>query len=570
MTLEADVLIVGGGSAGCVLAARLSEDTGCRVILLEAGRDVSSSDVPADIASGYPGKAFLNPVYKWADLKARLGMSRANAAEARVHRLYEQAKVLGGGSCINAMVANRGAPDDYNEWHDLGATGWGWHDVLPYFRKLETDCDLDGDFHGQSGPIHIRRHRDEKSSPFVKQVRSALVKRGHPLRHDQNGVWEDGVFAVTVACAADGGRLPTSLAYLTDDVRKRANLRIMTGVEVARILFDGLRAVGVEIRASGGAMPIRASQTIVCCGGVHSPALLMRSGIGPAAHLRDIGVEVVADSAGVGQNLMEHPSLSLSAYLAPQDRITDDSTHQAQACLRLSSGLEGAGVGDLHFQILAKSAWHAIGQRLGTMFFWINKPYSRGEVRLRSPDPAARPDIDFRLLSDGRDLERMKYCVRLAASVLDDLHRDRVTGEPFPAVFSDRIKKVSAINSYNAVRLGAFGVLLDAVGETLRAALIRTVVTEGLTLKELLADDATLEGFVLKSTGGTWHPTGTCRMGADGDVGAVTDPSGRVRGVTGLRVCDGSLMPSIPRANTNVPIIMIAERIADLVKAEAR
>lgn len=572
MTLEADVLIVGGGSAGCVLAARLSEESSRRVILIEAGRDVSASDVPADIASGYPGKAFLNPVYRWAGLKARFGMSGANPAEARAPRLYEQAKVLGGGSCINAMVANRGAPEDYDEWHNLGATGWGWQNVLPYFRKLETDCDLDGDFHGHTGPMLIRRHRDDKISPFVKQVRAALVRRGHSLRHDQNGAWEDGVFAVTVACADDGSRLPTSLAYLTDQVRKRQNLRILTGVKVTRILFDDRRAAGVEVPGPEGRMAVRATETFVCCGGVHSPALLMRSGIGPVAHLRELGIDVVADSAGVGQNLMEHPSLSLSAYLAPEDRVADDAMHQAQACFRLSSGLEGTGVGDLHFQILAKSAWHAIGRRLGTLFFWINKPYSRGEVRLRSrsPDHAAPPEVDFRLLSDVRDLERMKQCVRAAASVLNDLHRDRVSGEPFPAVFSDRIKKISAVNAYNAFRLAVFGAVLDSVGATLRAALIRTVVTEGLTLKHLMADDSALEDFVLKSTGGTWHPTGTCRMGVGDDIGAVTDQSGRVRGVTGLRVCDGSLMPSIPRANTNIPIIMMAERIADIVKAESR
>ncbi len=252
VTLEADVLIIGGGSAGCVLAARLSEDTGRRVILIEAGRDVSRTDVPADIASGYPGKAFLNPVYRWAGLKARFGITRANAAEAHAPRNYEQAKVLGGGSCINAMVANRGAPGDYDEWHDLGATGWGWQNVLPYFRKLETDCDLDGHFHGRDGPMLIRRHRDDRISPFVRQVRSALVTRGHSLRHDQNGVWEDGIFAVTVACSEDGGRLPTSLAYLTDDVRKRPNLLIMTGVEVADLNVDGVAEEILGVSAGVG------------------------------------------------------------------------------------------------------------------------------------------------------------------------------------------------------------------------------------------------------------------------------------------------------------------------------
>jgi len=570
VTLDADVLIVGGGSAGCVLATRLSEDAGRKVILIEAGRDVSASDVPADIESGYPGKAFLNPAYKWAGLKARFGMTRDNAAEARAPRMYEQARVLGGGSCINAMVANRGAPDDYDEWQELGAAGWSWRDVLPYFRKLETDCDLDGDFHGQSGPMQIRRHREENISPFVKKVSGALVKAGHKLRVDQNGVWEDGVFPVTVACAADGRRLPTSLAYLTGEVRRRPNLRIMPDVTVKRLLFAGRRATGAEVITADGAKVISAAETIVSCGGIHSPALLMRSGVGPAAHLHAAGVEVVADLAGVGQNLMENPSLSLSTYLARGDRIPDDETHQAQMCLRLSSGIEGAGVGDLHFQILANSAWHAVGRRLGTLFFWINKPYSRGEVRLQSPRHEVPPDVDFRLLSDRRDLERMKQCVRIAAGVLNELHRNQATGEPFPAVFSERIKKVSAINAYNAMRLAAFGMLLDSVGATWRGALIRSIVTQGLTLKQLLADDAALEEFVLKSTGGTWHPTGTCRMGAPGDRGAVTETSGRVMGVAGLRVCDGSIMPSIPRANTNIPIIMMAEHVADLVKADSR
>jgi 5-(hydroxymethyl)furfural/furfural oxidase len=246
----------------------------------------------------------------------------------------------------------------------------------------------------------------------------------------------------------------------------------------------------------------------------------------------------------------------------------DDAVHQAQTCIRMSSGMDGTGTGDLFFQVLAKSAWHAIGRRLGTIFFWINKSYSTGNVSLRSSRHTDEPVVDFRFLSDQRDLRRMMQCVRFAGSILKDMHDRGLTGVPFPTLFSDRVKKVSAVNRANALKLGSFGLLLDAVGSAPREALLRSVVAESPALDDLLADERALEAFVLKSVGGTWHASGTCRMGRTGDPAAVTDGAGRVIGVSGLRICDGSLMPTIPRANTNIPIIMIAERIADLMKKE--
>jgi 5-(hydroxymethyl)furfural/furfural oxidase len=558
-----DHLILGGGSAGCVLAARLSADPRRTVVLVEAGRNISADDIPDDIRSRYPGRAYLDPRNIWSQLTAKMGYVPSNAR--RFSRYYEQARLLGGGSAINALMANRGAPEDYAEWQALGAEGWGWGDCLPYFLKIETDRDFNGPLHGQDGPLTIRRVSDDKISPFVDRVMKTLDRRGHPIRPDQNGPWEDGVFRGAIAVSDRGERIPTSVAYLTPDVRKRPNLRIITERIATQILFDGRRATGAQL-SGATAETIHAAEVIVSAGAIHSPALLLRSGIGPAGDLASAGVNVLAGREGVGRNLMEHPSIAVAAYLPPHMRVRDLAEHHEQAIWRFSSGLDGAPRGDMHGAILSRSGWHSVGSRLGSMFFWVNKSYSRGSVCLASANPKAEPNVDFRMLSDERDLSRLKLALRMGAEALCDPFMNGHRGTVFPSSYSPRVAKLAVPGTWNALQRGMLAGMLDMAGP-LRSALVHSAITLGTTMNGLLGDDDALADFVKSHVGGTWHPSGTCRMGSADDPMAVTSPTGRVHGIEGLRVCDASLMPSIPCANTNLPTIMIAERVADFILA---
>lgn len=560
-------LILGGGSAGCVLAARLSEDAETRVTLVEAGPDVTAQSMSPIVRSRYPGRAFLEAANIWPDLEAYFGAPLGNT-EGRAPRRYEQARMLGGGSVINAMVANRGAPADYDEWGALGAEGWSFEAALPYFRKLERDVDFSGFFHGRSGPLPIRRISDERMSPFAKAFSATLEKRGYKKKPDQNGEWTDGIYVGAVSVSDEGERVPTSVAYLDAEVRARRNLRIMTGTLAQRIVVDGGHVVGAIVAPTGGGSPqtVIADEVIISAGAIHTPALLMRSGIGPGADLQAKGVNVLADRPGVGQNLMEHPSTAVSTYLPPQMRLKDLDEHHDHAILRFTSSIPEAPPGDMHLAMIGRSGWHSIGQRVGTLFIWVNKPYSRGAVTLASPDPRAEPEVDFRLLSDPRDLERLKEGFRVGAAALTDKSMLKVAGPAFPTSYSARVAAIGGPGKFNELQRGLFSAMLDSAGP-FRGALIRNVVTLGVTLKHLMADDAALTEFVSNAVGGVWHASGTCRMGRADDPLAVTDGAGRVHGVPGLRVCDASLMPAIPRANTNIPTIMLAERIADLIRA---
>ena len=565
-----DYLILGGGSAGCVLAARLSEDPSRTVTLVEAGPNLTLETMPAHVRARYPGRAYIDPNNIWSNLTAYMGAPLGNT-DNRQPRRYEQGRLLGGGSAVNAMVANRGAPSDYDEWGDLGADGWNWSAVLPYFRKLERDVDFDGEYHGKTGPIPIRRIKPDRMSPFVSAMMDSFAALGHEKRPDQNGMWKDGVYVGAVAVSDAGERVPTSVAYLTPEVRKRPNLTILTDHHALRLVADNKRITGAAVRPSAGGpeQTLTANQVIVSSGALHTPALLMRSGIGPAAELQKHGIPVLLARSGVGANLMEHPSTAVSTYLPPASRLMDLGEHHDHAILRYSSRIADAPEGDMHIAMIARSGWHSVGQRIGTLFIWVNKAYSRGSVTLRSADPFDEPIVDFRLLSDWRDLERLKHGFRTGAAGLMHASMDGHREIVFPTTYSPRVAKVAAPGAWNTLQRGVLAGLLDYAGP-LRETVVHNIITLGVRLDALLRDDQALTEFISGGVGGVWHASGTARMGRADDPLAVTDSSGRVHGLDGLRVVDASIMPTIPRANTNTPTIMMAERIADLIKAEAK
>lgn len=562
---EADFLIVGGGSAGCTLAARLSENPRVNVVLCELGPDLREEAMPPEIKSTYPSRAFFTRDFFFSDLQAYLGDVPGNVKRERKLARYEQARVLGGGSSINGLCGNRGAPGDYNEWSEMGATGWSWEACLPYFRKLERDADFVNDQHGSEGPIAIHRLPFDSCSGFVHSTIDLLKKRGYRFVDDQNGEWGDGIARVAMTASTENVRSSAAISYLTGEVRRRPNFTVLTGALVEKIRFEGKRAVGVDIRVGDERATIRARQTVVSSGTINTPAVLMRSGVGPAEKLAKLGISVIADVQGVGRRLLEHPAIGISMFLKPDVRYRVTDRHHTQAHFRFSSKVEDCPPADLHMAVLARTAWHDVGAQLGTYYLWINKSYSEGEITLRSADPAQSPLIDFRLLSDRRDHQRMKIAFRTIAELAMASELDGIRHEVFPTIFSDRVRSVSAPTAWNAFQTGVFAKILDT--GIAREQLIKTFIAP-FDLKELIANESTLDQFLHDGVVGVWHPVGSCRMGSADDPLAVTDSSGRVRGLEGLRICDASLMPSIPCANTNIPTIMLSERIADLIKAE--
>lgn len=555
-----DYVIVGGGAAGCVVASRLSERSANHVLLLEAGDDYPPGTEPAELRDVLAGSAHSSPRFTWPGQKAVFSPRPGNAPDDRKRVRYAQGRVMGGGSSVNGMISIRGLPSDYEGWVARGATGWGWQDVLPYFRKLETDLDFGGPLHGADGPMTVHRVAADKWPGFTRGFMDAVAEAGWTDIGDKNSVFSDGYFPIAIATARDQ-RVSTATAYLTKEVRARPNLTILGQARAVRLLFAGRRVSGVRIDHQGQKIDIAAGEVVVSSGALHSPALLLRSGIGPAAELAERGIAVVADRPGVGKNLMEHPGVNLGCYMKPTARIRPDQRMIMFAGLRWSSGLAGCPAGDMYMIPMNRSFWHAIGVRLGLIMLWVNKSYSTGEVRLNAADPLAEPDVDFNMCSDRRDLDRLVIGTRLMIRLQANPAFRATVHEVFPVSYSDRARRYAVQSTSNAVQTWLGGQAMDA-SPALRRLLIRNMMADGPTLEDLSSDESTLIEWIRSSVLGHYHASCSCRMGAPDDPGAVTDPQARVYGVAGLRVCDASIMPAVPCANTNVPTIMVAEKVA--------
>ncbi|MER6220700.1 GMC family oxidoreductase [Streptomyces sp900105755] len=545
-----DVIVVGAGTSGCIMARRFL-DAGARVLLLEAGQDVDPLHVPEDMRDIYP-RSYYNPAYAWPGLVAH------QQAVGDAPSPFIQARVLGGGSSIMGMVALRGLTADYDAWAQR-VPGWSADQVNQTFARLEDDDAHGGPAH--RGPVSIRR-LDRSSWPaFIAAVGGAATRAGYAHIDDFNAHDGDG-FGPLPLSRTSVSRVSSATAFLPAAARADDRLQVVTDTEVERLLFSGPRCVGVEARVAGWPATYAADHVVLCAGAVFTPLLLQRSGIGDPDLLRGLGIDVVAPLRAVGENLQNHPVAGVAAHLPRKSRQPASIRQGFIAALRASSGIDG-GAGDLLVIPLNKSSWHGLGAATAGVGVSLMAPRSRGSVRLVADGGAYRPSVSFRFLSDPVDRQRMQFGFDLAIELLRDPEVRKHRHEVFPAGYTKTVRALNAPGLRNVVLTKTIAALLGgpAIG---RRAMLRIGMSTGSLAERRLEQPQWRQEAMLCGTFGTYHVAGTCAMGPLNDDTSVVDHRGDVIGIEGLTVADASIMPTIPRANTNLPVQMVAMRIADL------